>query len=161
MPEALRQTDKRNSLARSAKSTPSSSTTFAVEDTLPGNATEKMIQRQKWCWTPTLCRRHGFRFYFTALIGLLFTFPSRYWFTIGDIRYLVLAKQSGRIPAGHSFPAVLKSRNEEYQNPFRIRGCYPLWRAVPGVFCYGSFDFYYSPSCDASLSCNPHIQHCC
>ena len=26
---------------------------------------------------------HGFRFYFTPLIGVLFTFPSRYWFTIG------------------------------------------------------------------------------
>ena len=26
---------------------------------------------------------HGFRIYFTPLPGLLFTFPSRYWFTIG------------------------------------------------------------------------------
>lgn len=25
----------------------------------------------------------GFMFYFTPLIGVLFTFPSRYWFTIG------------------------------------------------------------------------------
>ena len=25
----------------------------------------------------------GFRYYFTPLVGVLFTFPSRYWFTIG------------------------------------------------------------------------------
>src|SRR5210317_997436 len=27
---------------------------------------------------------HGFRFYFTPLTGVLFAFPSRYWFTIGQ-----------------------------------------------------------------------------
>jgi hypothetical protein len=26
---------------------------------------------------------HGFRIYFTPLAGVLFAFPSRYWFTIG------------------------------------------------------------------------------
>jgi hypothetical protein len=26
---------------------------------------------------------YGFRFYFTPLTGVLFAFPSRYWFTIG------------------------------------------------------------------------------
>ena len=31
-----------------------------------------------------------FQVYFTALTGLLFTFPSRYLFTIGDVEYLVL-----------------------------------------------------------------------
>ncbi len=30
---------------------------------------------------------HGFRFFFTPLAGVLFAFPSRYWFTIG---YLAL-----------------------------------------------------------------------
>ena len=27
----------------------------------------------------------GFRFYFTPLAGVLFAFPSRYWFTIGQL----------------------------------------------------------------------------
>ena len=27
---------------------------------------------------------YGFRFYFTPLSGVLFAFPSRYWFTIGQ-----------------------------------------------------------------------------
>jgi hypothetical protein len=40
---------------------------------------------------PTLCRQNGFRFYFTGITSLLFTFPSRYWFTIGEIKYLALA----------------------------------------------------------------------
>jgi hypothetical protein len=33
---------------------------------------------------------HGFRFYFTPLTGVLFAFPSRYWFTIGQQEYLAL-----------------------------------------------------------------------
>ena len=28
---------------------------------------------------------HGFRIYFTPLSGVLFAFPSRYWFTIGQL----------------------------------------------------------------------------
>src|SRR5258706_14638511 len=32
----------------------------------------------------------GFRYYFTPLIGVLFTFPSRYSFTIGRQEYLAL-----------------------------------------------------------------------
>jgi hypothetical protein len=31
---------------------------------------------------------YGFRYYFIALTGLLFTFPSRYLFTIGYYMYL-------------------------------------------------------------------------
>ena len=52
--------DKKNSLAPSAKGTPS-------------------LHKAAL----TLCKQNGFRVYFTVLIGLLFTFPSRYWFTIG------------------------------------------------------------------------------
>jgi hypothetical protein len=50
---------------------------------------------------PTLCRHHGFRFYFTGVTLLLFTFPSRYWFTIGDIKYLVLPGRPGCFPRGY------------------------------------------------------------
>ena len=53
---------------------------------------------------PTLCRRDGFRFYFTALTGLLFTFPSRYWFTIGNIKYLAFPGRPGRFPRGFRSP---------------------------------------------------------
>src|SRR5678816_2222002 len=39
--------------------------------------------------TPSDCLwARGFRYYFTPLIGVLFTFPSRYSFTIGRQEYL-------------------------------------------------------------------------
>ena len=43
---------------------------------------------------------YGFRFYFTPLTGVLFTFPSRYWFTIGRQVVFSLARWSSRIPTG-------------------------------------------------------------
>ena len=41
----------------------------------------------------------GFRHYFTPLAGVLFTFPSRYWFTIGCQGVFSLIRWSGRIHA--------------------------------------------------------------
>ena len=41
----------------------------------------------------------GFRYYFTPLAGVLFTFPSRYWFTIGCQVVFSLIQWSGRIHA--------------------------------------------------------------
>lgn len=43
---------------------------------------------------------HGFRYYFTPLRGVLFTFPSRYWFAIGLLGVFSLAGWSRRIRAG-------------------------------------------------------------
>ena len=43
---------------------------------------------------------HGFRNSFTPLHGVLFTFPSRYWFTIGLSRVFSLAGWTRRIHAG-------------------------------------------------------------
>ena len=39
---------------------------------------------------------YGFRYYFTGPLGLLFTFPSRYSFTIGHDMYLALPRGRGR-----------------------------------------------------------------
>ena len=41
----------------------------------------------------------GCRYYFTPLTGVLFTFPSRYWFTIGCQVVFSLIQWSGRIHA--------------------------------------------------------------
>jgi hypothetical protein len=41
----------------------------------------------------------GFRYYFTPLAGVLFTFPSRYWFTIGCQVVFRLIQWSGQIHA--------------------------------------------------------------
>ena len=43
---------------------------------------------------------YGFRFYFTPLTGVLFTFPSRYWCAIGHQRVFSLGTWSSRIPTG-------------------------------------------------------------
>ena len=66
--------------------------------------------------------------------GVLFTFPSRYWCTIGHGRVFSLGGWSPQIPTG-----FLVSRRTQVPKPltdgvFRIRGSHPLWRAVPGRF---------------------------
>ena len=43
---------------------------------------------------------HDFRNCFTPLDGVLFTFPSRYWFTIGHHRVFSLGGWAPRIRAG-------------------------------------------------------------
>jgi len=50
---------------------------------------------------------HGFRIYFTPRTGVLFTVPSRYWFTLGRLRYLALGGGPPRFPPDITCPAVL------------------------------------------------------
>ena len=52
----------------------------------------------------TACKRTVSGYYFTALLGVLFTFPSRYWFTIGHRRVFSLGKWTSQIPT--RFPRV-------------------------------------------------------
>ena len=61
---------------------------------------------------------------------MLFTFPSRYWFTIGHKRVFSLTGWSRLIPAGFH---VSRGTQEplERRLHFRIRGCHPLWPAFP------------------------------
>ncbi len=53
----------------------------------------------------------GFRICFTPLTGVLFTVPSRYWFTIGRWRYLALGGGPPCFPPDFSCPAVLTIRD--------------------------------------------------
>src|SRR5664279_3474556 len=46
----------------------------------------------------------NFRFYFTPLTGVLFTFPSRYLFTIGHQLIFSLGGWSPQIPTGFHVP---------------------------------------------------------
>jgi hypothetical protein len=50
---------------------------------------------------------HGFRICFTPLAGVLFTVPSRYWFTIGRWRYVALGRGRPCFPPDVTCPAVL------------------------------------------------------
>ena len=69
-------------------------------------------------------RAHDFRFCFTPLTGVLFTFPSRYWFTIGHRRVFSLGGWSPRI-----------------QTEFHVFR--PTWdtREPPAAFAYRAFTF--------------------
>ena len=50
---------------------------------------------------------HGFRLSFTPLVGVLFTVPSRYWFTIGRLSYLALGGGPPSFPPDSACRAVL------------------------------------------------------
>ena len=67
---------------------------------------------------------HGFRFYFTPLAGVLFAFPSRYWFTIGRQEYLALERGRPSFPQGFPCPVVLKNITRK-PTPFRLRDYHP------------------------------------
>src|SRR5258706_6481967 len=75
----------RNSSAHSSKGTPSG---YRPKPTTPSDC----------LWA------RGFRYYFTPLIGVLFTFPSRYSFTIGRQEYLALDGGPPRFP--HERPST-------------------------------------------------------
>src|SRR5208282_3660642 len=71
-----------------------------------------------------------FQVYFTPLAGVLFTFPSRYWFTIGRKLVFSLAGWSRQIPTGFH---VSRGTQEplERELHFHLRGSHPLWPAFP------------------------------
>src|ERR671910_302633 len=78
--------------------------------------------------TPSDCLwATGFRYCFTPLIGVLFTFPSRYLFTIGHTRVLRLGGWSPHVQTGFhvSRPTHGSSRS------LPVRGCHPLRPAFP------------------------------
>ena len=57
-------------------------------------------------------------YYFTPLTGVLFTFPSRYLFTIGQIRYLALERDRPRFLQGSSCLVVLRYTDHGANNYF-------------------------------------------
>ena len=77
-----------------------------------------------------------FQVLFTPLAGVLFTFPSRYWFTIGRQRVFSLARWSSQIPAGF---LVSRGTQEPASSRlrFRLRGYHTLWPAFPGHLASG------------------------
>ena len=67
---------------------------------------------------------------------MLFTFPSRYLFTIGHQGYLALEDWTPQLPRGLACPVVLRIRTSTLQ--FHVRGFHPLWPAIPVPFYYHS-----------------------
>jgi hypothetical protein len=71
----------------------------------------------------------GIRFQvcFTPLVGVLFTFPSRYWCTIGHRGVLRLGGWSPHLQTGFLGSRLTRGRTRGLP----VRGCHPLWPAVP------------------------------
>ena len=82
---------------------------------------------------------YGFRFYFTPLNGVLFTFPSRYLCTIGRrSEYLALDRGRPGFQQGSSCPAVLRYRITESPS-FRVRGFHALCQTFPNLSAIKQF----------------------
>ena len=71
-----------------------------------------------------------FQVLFHSPPGVLFTFPSRYWFTIGRQGVLSLRGWSPQIRTGFLGPRATWEHAQEFTS-FRLRGCHPLRRAFP------------------------------
>ena len=69
----------------------------------------------------------SFRYYFTPLVGVLFTFPSRYWFTIGRQGVLRLGGWSPHLRTGFHVSRSTQGSSAQLS----IRGYHPLWPAFP------------------------------
>ena len=78
-----------------------------------------------------------FQVCFTPLIGVLFTFPSRYLFTIGHRVVLRLGGWSPHIQAGFH----VSRPTQEFSKNLPIRGYHPLWLTFPSYsgFFYNSY----------------------
>ena len=71
-----------------------------------------------------------FQVLFHSPLGVLFTFPSRYWFAIGHRRVFSLGGWSPRIRTGFHVPGTTRVPSSEASG-FRVRGSYPLRPAFP------------------------------
>ena len=74
-----------------------------------------------------------FQVLFHSPPGVLFTFPSRYWFTIGQLRVFSLGTWSSEIPTEF---LVLRGTWETLRRAaaFRLPDFHRLWCPFPGVF---------------------------
>ena len=71
-----------------------------------------------------------FQALFHSPLGVLFTFPSRYWFAIGHRRVFSLGGWSPRIRTGFHVSGTTRVPASEAAG-FRVRGSYPLRPAFP------------------------------
>ena len=69
-----------------------------------------------------------FQVSFTPLVGVLFTFPSRYLCTIGRRGVFRLGGWSPHVQTGFHVPRLTRGSNAK----LRLRGCHPLRRTFPG-----------------------------
>ncbi len=71
-----------------------------------------------------------FQVLFHSPPGVLFTFPSRYWFAIGHRRVFSLGGWSPRLRTGFHVPGPTRD-TQQRSDRFRVRGSHPLRPALP------------------------------
>ena len=71
-----------------------------------------------------------FQVLFHSPLGVLFTFPSRYWFAIGHRRVFSLGGWSPLLRTGFHVPGPTRGRASEATR-IRVRGSHPLRPAFP------------------------------
>ena len=71
-----------------------------------------------------------FQVLFHSPLGVLFTFPSRYWFAIGHRRVFSLGGWSPRLRTGFHVPGPTRDAQQR-SDRFRVRGSHPLRPALP------------------------------
>ena len=106
--------------------------------TLPHTVTRWLILQKARCRGTCplqLLVNQWFQVLFHSPPGVLFTFPSRYWFTIGHQRYLALGSGLPRFPRGFTCPVVLRYLSE-----------------VAAAFAYGALTLFGRPFQDRSSS---------
>ena len=84
---------------------------------------------------------HGFRFYFTPLTGVLFAFPSRYWFTIGQLGVFSLGGWSPHIQTGF----LVSRPTRAHLIRISDTGLSPTTANLSRSFSYSFSDFRASP----------------
>ena len=77
-------------------------------------------------------RAHGFRYSFTPLLGVLFTFPSRYWCAIGLLGVFSLAGWSRPLRAGFLVPRPTQALRHGWAQ-LRLWASHPLRGGVPAA----------------------------
>src|SRR5688572_1766314 len=87
-----------------------------------------------------------FQVLFHSPPGVLFTFPSRYWCTIGHGRVCSLGGWSPQIPTGFLVPRRTQVPEPLVTATFRVRDSHPLRWAVPGRFRYAPSSSGTSPA---------------
>ena len=86
-----------------------------------------------------------FQVSFTPLTGVLFTFPSRYWFTIGHQGIFSLGRWSCLIPTGFFVPCGTRGQRSG-RFGFRIQVFHLLWPGLPALSAITTSPFIACPT---------------
>ena len=103
-----------------------------------------------------------FQVLFTPLLGVLFTFPSQYWFTIGLSGVFSLARWCWQFQTGFHQPRPTQD-TDQYTLLSCVQDYHLLWLGFPTHSTFGSHIFHqsYNPSrlLPRGLGCSAFARH--